>query len=109
MRRDGTRHASVWREDAGCRIGANGWFSLRCSEGSCRRTSGAGVNYWGESIRRKKELAPWGKPTAGRVIAHNPKTSFLGFYQLILAFDVSRRNRPRVTHTKHEMSKKGAR
>ena len=58
MRRPGTRHASLGREDAECRDGANGWFSLGCSAGSCGRTSGAGVNYWGGSIRRKNNLAP---------------------------------------------------
>ena len=58
MRRLGTRHASLGREDAECRDGANGWFSLGCSAESCRRTSGAGINYWGGSIRRKNNLAP---------------------------------------------------
>ena len=62
MRRLGTRHASLGRDDAECRDGANGWFSLGCSAGSCRRTSGAGVNYWGGSIRRKNNLAPQGEP-----------------------------------------------
>lgn len=56
-----------------------------------------------------KDLAPWGKLGAGRVIAHNPKMSFLGFYQLILAFGVSRRNRPSVSPTKHDTGKKAAR
>lgn len=55
------------------------------------------------------KLAPWGKPAAGWVIAHDPKMSFLGFYQLILAFDVSRRNRPSVRSTKHNTGEKGPR
>ena len=109
MRRLGTGHASLGREDAKCRDGANGWFSLGCSAGPCRRTSNAGVNYWGGSIRRKNNLAPWGKLGAGWVIAHNPKMSFLGFYQLILAVGVSRRNRPSATSTKYKMREKGAR
>jgi hypothetical protein len=57
----------------------------------------------------ERVLAPWGKLGAGWVIAHNPKMSFLGFYQLILGFGVIRRNRPSVTSTKHEISKRGAR
>ena len=39
----------------------------------------------------ENELAPWGKRGVGWVIAHDPKMSFLGFYQLILAFGVSQR------------------
>ena len=58
MRRLGMRRASLGSEDAECRESANRWFSLRCSAGPCRRTSGAGVNYWGGSIRRKNNLAP---------------------------------------------------
>jgi len=58
MRRLGTRHASLGREDAEYRDGANGWFSLGCSAGSCICTSGAGVNYWGGSVGRKNNLAP---------------------------------------------------
>ena len=57
-------------------------------------TNCVGGNYWGARIRRGKNLAPWGKPGACQVIAHNPKTSSLGFYQLILAL---RRCRSRFT------------
>jgi len=38
-----------------------------------------------------KKVAPWGKSLVDRVIAHNPKMSFLGFYQPILGFGVSQR------------------
>jgi len=54
-----------------------------------------------------RNLAPWGKLAVHHLIAHNPKMSFLGFYQLILAFGVSRRNRPSVTHRKLDTGRKG--
>jgi hypothetical protein len=90
-------------------IRASLWRYLGYFVGVCECTNGVGVNYWGLRIRMDGVLAPWGKPTVHHLIAHNPKMSFLGFYQLILGFGVSRRNRPSVTRGKHEMSKKGAR
>jgi hypothetical protein len=75
---------------------------LRGRAGRCRQPTGT-------QITGGKEFGSVGQSPGGRLVLPNPKMSFLGFYQPILAFGVSRRNRPSVTYTKHGIGKKPTR